>query len=101
MDPKEMLGECESILAELAGVPERDRPAAKEALAKRHERLVREAPLLFEMVCNEACDAAVMRCILHALGSVRGGEQGLEQASVGVGRALVDRYVAPRVQGRR
>ncbi len=76
----------------------RDFNISKETLKKEYVDFVEDKPQLFDMICSESCNDNILNRMLNAHRLVKSGSLSQHDASVMVGKDLVDTYVIPVVE---
>ena len=69
-----------------------------EALKEEYKVFSEDKPQLFDMICSESCDDNILNRMLNARRLVESGSLSQHDASVMVGKDLVDTYVVPVVE---
>ena len=76
----------------------RDLKMSKEKLCCQYQEIAEERPQLFDMLCSEKCDDYILNRMLGARRAVASGNISQHDASVMVGKDLVDTFVIPTVE---
>ena len=77
----------------------RDLKISKEEIKNEYNEFSENFPQLFDMICSEKCDDNILNRMLSARRLVNSGSLSQHDASVQVGKDLVDKYVIPVVEG--
>ena len=77
------------------------RTKTREQLETMFASFAEENPHIFRMICSPNCDDKILSQILNAHDSVKKGEQSQHDASVSVGKILVDNYVIPELKNKK
>tara|TARA_Y100000389_G_scaffold173549_1_gene182812 strand:- start:120 stop:413 length:294 start_codon:yes stop_codon:yes gene_type:complete len=76
----------------------RDLKIPKETIRSEYPVFAEERPQLFDMLCSDTCDDYILNRMLGARRAVDSGNLSQHDASVMVGKDLVDTYVIPTVE---
>ena len=75
----------------------RDLKKDKVEIKNKYLEFSENFPQLFDMICSDNCDDNILNRILSARRLVQSGSLSQHDASVQVGKDLVDKYVIPTV----